>query len=260
MKRFYLPLVPILILLAFISLGHIVRSTGSPGGKTGSPGDNQTTCTQCHGGGKATDVTGWISTDIPVEGYRPGVQYTISVRGERAAASLFGFELTAEKASKAKTGGFSTGNSNQLQLLSNGTAVTHTNQGITGSGGTKNWSVKWTAPAKGTGDVTFYAAVNTANGDGGTGGDVIFATNLRVKEQDLSGIDDPVTIPEIRVFPNPADRTVKFETHGITSDYFDIQIFSINGQAVFTQTYRNEATMNTIEVPVQHLANGLEER
>jgi len=257
MKRHYLILIPGILVVAFLSLSHVLRSSGSPGGKTGSPGDNLATCTQCHGGGKATDVAGWISTDIPVVGYRPGKQYTVTVRGERASAIMIGFELTAETASRAKTGGFSTGGSNQMQLLSNGNALTHTSQGTSATGGVKTWNAKWTAPVKGTGDVTFYAAVNAANGDGGTGGDVIYSTNLKVKEQDLSGTDPLEYQPAIKLYPNPAVNTVNLEISGMDAEEYDFQIYTINGRAVLSKTISGSGQGNNpIEISVDKLANG----
>ena len=38
-------------------------SGGSPGGKTGSPGDGGANCTQCHAG-TPQPATGWINTNI----------------------------------------------------------------------------------------------------------------------------------------------------------------------------------------------------
>ncbi len=256
MKQYKVFAIPFLVIIGFLSLSHIVRSTGSPGGKTGSPGDGLATCTQCHGGGKATDVSGWISTDIPAQGYVPGTQYSITVRGERSAAALYGFELTAEKANRAKTGGFATGGSGQLQLLSGSNAITQTNQGLSPSGGSKSWTAKWTAPSKGTGDVTFYAAVNTANGDGGTGGDVIYATNLKVQEQDLSSADPSGLITQIKVYPNPAADWINIETTGLDSEHYDVDISAINGQQVFSRKLRPEPGTSTIKLSVAALSPG----
>jgi hypothetical protein len=256
MKHIKVIALPLLVIIAFLSLSHIVRSTGSPGGRTGSPGDGLGTCTSCHGGGKATEVTGWITTDIPVNGYRPGTEYTITVRGERTGAALYGFELTAEKSNRTKTGGFSTGGSGQLQLLSGTNAITQTNQGLNPTGGSKSWTTKWTAPATGSGDITFYAAVNTANGDGGTGGDVIYSTNTKVKEQDLSGTNPLEIIAQMKIYPNPAVDVVTIETTGMDSEYFDIEILAINGQKVYARKLRPEAGTDKISLSVASLSPG----
>ena len=50
-------------------------STGSPGGKTGSPTDG-VNCTQCHYAGSGSGAT--ITSNIPSTGYVPGTTYTIT--------------------------------------------------------------------------------------------------------------------------------------------------------------------------------------
>ena len=256
MKSLKVFLLPAIGILAFVTMSHIVRSTGSPGGKSGSPGDQGKTCTDCHGGGKATDKIGWITTDIPEAGYRPGSEYSITVRGEHASASLFGFELTAEKAGNAKTGGFDKAGNNQLQLLAAGNAVTHTSSGTTPAGGAKAWTVKWKAPAPGTGNVTFYAAVNAANGDFGTDGDAIFSSKLAIAEQDLSAIGQTENPARVTFFPNPATDAVTLATEGLESATYTLAIYSLTGQQVITRPVELSTGTDRIPLNVSELPNG----
>lgn len=67
---------------AFIAL--FASSNGSPGGRSGSPGDNNQTCTACHSG-TAVNQTGWISTNIPASGYVAGQTYQLTLNGTRLA-------------------------------------------------------------------------------------------------------------------------------------------------------------------------------
>ena len=80
--------------------------TGSPGGKTGSIGDNNNTCTGCHYAGISTNAT--ISTNIPSNGYIPGQTYTITTTVQQTGITKFGFEVTAEidDGTGTKTGSF----------------------------------------------------------------------------------------------------------------------------------------------------------
>lgn len=158
----------------------IASSSGSPGGSTGSPGDGNQTCTACHSG-TALNQTGWISTNIPAEGYTPGVTYQVTLNSSHAGAARFGFELTAETSAGQKIGTFSITESNRTKLVNQSKAVTHTFNGTTPSGGGASWTMNWTAPAMSAGNITFYAAVNAANGNGGTGGDVIYRTSMSVQ-------------------------------------------------------------------------------
>jgi len=174
-KLLYVLIVPgILVLYSY--------HTGSPGGKTGSPGDNGVTCTQCHNSFSAQEQPGWITSTIPADGYTPGETYTITATGTYAGVVRFGFELTAEDDAGNKTGTFIITDAVRTQMSPTNASVTHTANGITPSGDSNTWSMDWTAPDAGEGTVTFYAAFNAANGNGNTGGDHIFTSSLSVNE------------------------------------------------------------------------------
>ena len=177
MKRFY-KLFPLAILPIIIIL--LAYSTGSPGGRTGSPGDGFANCTQCHAG-TAQTIPNWISTNIPASGYVPGQNYIITAAGFHLGVSKFGFELTAETGSNVKAGTFSIINANETQLANNNYSVTHKSGGTTPIGNSKIWTMNWTAPATSAGPVTFYGAFNAANGNGSTGGDVIYLSSHTVQ-------------------------------------------------------------------------------
>lgn len=128
-------------------------STGSPGGKTGSPSDN-TDCTQCHTVLSTTSALTSITSNIPSSGYVPGNTYTITAN-INALSTLNGFEITCEENNtNLKTGTFFITNPNETKLVNNGTAVTHT----AGGNNLHTWSFDWEAPVVGTGDVNFYGA------------------------------------------------------------------------------------------------------
>jgi len=181
---FSIPLLGVVLLL-------MAYSSGSPGGKSGSPGDGGSTCVQCHTG-TPNPVADWITTNIPFTGYVPGNTYTITLTGTHAGVVKFGFEVTAEDGSNSKVGTFILTDPVQTKFTNANNAVTHTSSGNTPSGNMKIWTVDWTAPAAGTGEVGFYAAFNAANGNGGTSGDVIYKTNLFISEMvvnpEISGI------------------------------------------------------------------------
>jgi hypothetical protein len=198
MKNFY-ALLSILAVPATLLL--VSYHTGSPGGRTGSPGDGGTTCTSCHTG-TATTVSGWITTNIPSQGYTPGQTYLVTATGTHTGVVYFGFELTAENSGGANVGTFSLTEPGRTKLVSGNTSVTHTDGGINPIGNTNTWTMNWTAPVSGTGQVGFYAAFNAANGNGNTSGDVIYKTSLMVNE----------FIPPalVSIVPNNADQGESF--------------------------------------------------
>ena len=131
----------------------ISLSTGSPGGKTGSPMDN-TDCTSCHTVTSTTSMLTSINSNIPSSGYVPGNTYTITA-SINPTSTLSGFEVTCEEnTTNTKTGVLFITNPNETQLVNSGSSVTHT----VGGNSMNTWSFNWAAPAAGTGGITFYGA------------------------------------------------------------------------------------------------------
>jgi hypothetical protein len=123
--------------------------SGAPAGYTGSPGDGHN-CTSCHGGSQST-VSGWITSDIPADGYTPGTNYTITVTVSGSGQK--GFEVSPQDGTGTLLGTLTAGTGNHL--TGSGKYVTHSAKS---SANPKTWSFTWTAPAAGTGLVTFYGA------------------------------------------------------------------------------------------------------
>jgi len=178
MKRFY-KVLSVLAIPAFLLLYSYTG--GSPGGKSGSPGDGGATCTQCHSG-SAQAQGGLISTTIPFTGYEAGQTYTVTVTANMSGISKYGFELTAESAGGIKQGTFVVTDPARTKKVNGGTAVTHTSGGTVASGNAISWSVDWTAPAAGAGQITFYTALNATNSNGSTSGDQIYTGSRAVSE------------------------------------------------------------------------------
>ena len=153
-KSAFLLFIPV-IFSAIIVLGFNFRSmaypSGSPAGYTGSPGDIHH-CVSCHNGSAAT-VSGWITSNIPSQGYTPGIVYTITVTVSGSGKK--GFEVSPQDPSGLQLGILTAGTGNHL--VSGGTKyVTQNSSGSSSS--TVTWSFTWTAPVAGTGTVTFYGA------------------------------------------------------------------------------------------------------
>jgi hypothetical protein len=228
MKKSYPFLILFMAPLMYVLLtSELLSSGGSPGGKTGSPGDAGATCTQCHGG-TATTQTGWITSSIPGSGYVPGQTYTITVTGNHPGVVKFGFEATAENTTGQKVGTFIITNAAQTSLINNNAAVTHTSGGTAPSAGSKSWSFDWTAPASGSGSVTFYAAFNAANGNFSTSGDVIYRSQLTVFQSTV-GISE-MQAAAVSVFPNPAYDHVTIA--GLDDPGARAQVYTRDGRCV----------------------------
>ena len=238
----------VIILIGLASA--LTNAGGSPGGKTGSPGDGNN-CTQCHGG-TAQIATAWVIPDMPFDGYVPGETYTITATGTHAGVVRFGFELTAENSNHAKVGTFTITNTAETKLVNSGKAVSHTGNGFTPSGNSKSWSCNWTAPAAGAGDVIFYGAFNAANGDMSTSGDVIYLSNYTVNEK-IVGIQEASNLEDqISLFPTMAENTINLTWDNQTVK--QIIIYNINGKQLINKIVNSSD--KSIKIDVSSLSAG----
>lgn len=226
----------LLVIFSIIGLGSwVLYPSGSPGGRTGSPGDSGNNCTACHSG-TPQQATDWISTNIPPEGYTPGQTYTITASGDHFGVAKFGFETTAEDASGVKQGTIIITDATQTKLVNANKAITHTIDGTTPFGDTKTWNFDWTAPQAGTGDITFYGAFNAANGNGSTSGDVIYLTSTTVTENAGVGLAESfATEIGLRAFPNPARDYVMLSWENGQYRLKEIRVLSSSGKILEEQ-------------------------
>jgi hypothetical protein len=238
----FLPVMAMLLLALLMG-----NRNGSVGRYSGSPGDNGSSCLSCHSG-SGNNASGWITTNIPESGYHPGEVYTITLNATDANAVRFGFELTAEDGFNTKIPNFTITNTTETKLTNGGNAVTHTNAGTDPAGNTKTWSFNWVAPELGTGTVTFYAAVNAANGNGFSSGDVIYKTNTAITESS-TGLEE---ISGLFIFyPNPTTGLIYFEGKSLSGER-ELVVLNNQGQEV----ERLIVMDGTRWVDFSHLARG----
>jgi len=233
----------------------VLYPDGSPGGKTGSPGDGGANCTECHLG-TAQQASNWITSDIPVSGYVPGQTYTISASANHAGAGKFGFEVTAEDLTNAKKGTFVITDEAQTRQANANTSVTHTLTGTTPSGDSKSWSFNWTAPASGTGSIKFYGAFNAANGDNTNSGDQIYLSSLTVNEGSTGITENLAGMVDVKVYPNPFTDFLEISSGKLEVPAGSIRISSQDGREVYSKTITDNA-QNKIRVDAGSFAKGI---
>ncbi|MAZ93317.1 MAG: hypothetical protein CMF58_02780 [Lentimicrobiaceae bacterium] len=222
-------------------------SDGSPGGKTGSMGDNGATCTGCHTG-SAQAQGNWIETNIPDAGFIAGETYTITAKGTHEGVVKFGFELTAEDAFGNKKGTFTITESTRTKLCNANKAVTHTANGNVPTGNANSWSMDWTAPDPAPDLIKFYAAFNAGNGDGTTSNDVVFQTELTVP-QFFTNIADNYLEENTSFYPNPTTGPVTIEAPMGSN----LQIIDMNGRVILNSTISKSKT----NINLNHLDRGI---
>ena len=270
MKKIY-SILSVLALPAFLLLYSYTG--GSPGGKTGSPGDNGATCTQCHTG-SAQAQSGLITTNVPFNGYVAGETYSIVVSGNFSGISKYGYELTAEDASGNKKGTFIITDPARTKTANGGKAVTHTSGGTVANGNQISWSVDWTAPASGTGAITFYTALNATNSNGSTSGDQVYTSTRSVSEHvvnpQIVGVEPSVVAQDYvgsviitgsETSWNDGVEVVTFVMHDDNNVMFDAESFTVNSDteidAVLPSLLNQQVGVYDVYVDDLMLENGL---
>ncbi len=166
-------------------------STGPVIRRTGAAIDGGLDCTACHRtfAPANSDARGFAR--ISAVDYTPGKKQTIRVQVYHPDAKRWGFELTARltKDENLKGGIFTPNTLVQVKCDPGGNAPCGTDREFvehlepatrSGSDGLATFSVEWTAPDAGSGDVVFYAAGNAADGNGASSNDRIYTTSLKI--------------------------------------------------------------------------------
>ncbi len=177
---------------------------GAPAFRTGAPSESTCATSSCHSGTLNSGPGNCsIVSDIPPTGYVPGQVYSITATITETGKIRFGFELLAaySPVSGSQSGFPAVANAVETKLVSGSgrTYVTHKSAGTSGSG-TRTWTVNWTAPNPGSGDVTFYACFNAANNDGGRFGDKIYSCSLNVSQL-VVDVKELYTFLESTIYP-----------------------------------------------------------
>jgi hypothetical protein len=210
----FIPIASFLLLIYGFG-GNVKWPGGSPGGYTGSPGDGKD-CTNCHGG-NASQVVGWINSDIPPEGYIPGETYTISLSVPGTGDK--GFEVSPQDLQGNLIGSLIDGPG--IHLVAGNTAVT---QDDATSANPAQWQFDWIAPEAGTGDVTFYGAF-TVNKPVTRLSTFIIQENAGVKITEHAE-------QLVNIFPNPTSENIHIKYRTGKAGALAIDLISMNGTMI----------------------------
>ena len=241
-------LITVLVISGTVAVLAEIQKEDGRAGATGSPGETTCNTSQCHVGNPVNAAGGSITIDVPSMPnweYIPGQTYPVSVTVSRQNVSLFGFGFEALRSTGANGGTLAVMNSDtQLKsaVVSGNirTNVVHTLNGGASSG-LHTFTFNWTAPASGTGNITFYAAGNAANNNGSASGDFIYTTNQVVTPSTVGLSENPGYFENFSISPNPCtDKTiVQFVSDESTE--LEIRLVTISGKLVST-LYSGRAT------------------
>lgn len=247
MKRTLFVILPALTLLFLLTVSFSGDDLtdyqgGSPAGYTGSPGDGHD-CVACHGG-SASNVSGWITSDIPPEGYTPGTTYnvTVSVTG----TGKKGFEVSPQNQAGTQLGTLIAGTGSKL--VAGTKYVTQVSSPTTNPA---TWTFGWTAPVAGTGTVTIYGAFTVSKS-------VTKLSTLEVSEYNPStSAIFPVSETTCFLSPNPASGYVNIQIMETDHEPIQIDILNTRGEIVQAEHIKMVAAKQTERIDISGLPSGL---
>jgi hypothetical protein len=227
MRRIYVLLgivamVPMFLMLTAYN-GEVSRANDGNWENSGSPGDGAD-CSACHSGNLSTDNS-WISTNIPIGGYVAGQTYTIAITSTGGGStSRKGFSATCENSANDYVGTFVITDATNTVFFQEHVSHTATGNGLT------SWSFDWTAPATGSGEVTFYSSTVFD----GYGGGIVNSSESFVEA--TTGIPSLVFENELSVYPNPAIDQLNMKISSMKNELVQISIYSITGQHILNKS------------------------
>jgi hypothetical protein len=236
-KKITLALVAI---IAVVAMSFDILSSNGKAGYTNSPGENNCTySTSCHNTYAVNTGSGSVAiTAAPslATGYIPGTVYTMTVTVANSVAPnnvLFGVDCEALLASGANGGTLAITDAVLTQMkTSSGTGPTRNNvvhkPGSNVGPNSQAFSFHWTAPATGSGVVTFYASGVASSGDGSApANDYTYTTSKAVSENTSGIAENMVSNFNFSIFPNPSSDNLNVkltlnETSSVTMNLIDI--------------------------------------
>lgn len=211
---------------------HLLNQAGSPGGKTGAPGD--VTCTQCHAGTVQSGsgfntVTLWDGGN-PVTQYEPNTTYQVQVTMATNNAKN-GFEIVALNPNNTMAGTIAITDATNTKTITAGgkTRVTHKLAGTT----LNTWSFNWTAPATNVGTVTFYLATNQTNSSSSDDGDVIRTSQHPFGSQ-ASVLENTEKV-QATIGYQSSTNSLNIRLNSKVDGSVFVNVVDLNGKSVFTE-------------------------
>lgn len=275
----------VLLITAASAIGWLTLSSYKDGpgvhglNRTGGPGSGGLTCSEagCHGPASPSTKLNWVemknkSTGEVVGKYVPGQTYEVSFScmliPPPTTNYKIGFQIMALKASDNTSAGILAPNTtNPGNPINPGTAhvapvggrsILEHSTPIDILNNAMSITFDWTAPAAGTGDVTFYAIVNAVNGNDLADNDDMPSSPLSVTipEQGLSVAELDANI-RLNAYPNPSMSNMTLSFEDATPGQYDINVMDLNGRAIYNQSVQISSSSARQVIPASQWASGM---
>ncbi|MCB0697483.1 MAG: T9SS type A sorting domain-containing protein [Chitinophagaceae bacterium] len=247
------------LLLTFTAGFLFVTLSSNDNGASGTPNGIQTAKTGCggagcHGGAAATGTISVNlvekSTSMPVTNgeYKPGSTYIVTLASTATGATKYGFIAMFSTPSNTQAGTLANATSAKTKITAKSSfLVAEHSSPMSPVAGFFGAVFEWTAPAKGTGDVTVNVAVNNCNGNGSAdAGDTYNLGTATFKEGAPASVYDINGGITVSAYPNPAANTLNVAISNTSANSYQYAIYNINGAvSAKGQLYNN---INSIDI------------
>jgi hypothetical protein len=194
--------------------------SGAPSGYTNSPADgHDCSVSGCHAT-TSTAVTNYITTNVPAQGYTPGVTYQVTVTVPGASGMAKGFEVSPQNSTGTILGTLVAGTGSKLTTGNTG-YITHSGAMMTSPA---TWVFNWTAPANGTGTVTFYGAFVSSFS-------TVSHSSLTIGENNV-GINDLKSETKFSAYPNPVQNRLTVSYTLTRQEQVTVSLLDVTGKLI----------------------------
>ncbi len=266
----------IVLFTIIAGLAYITLSSSHSGGGAGSGYDctgaetglsNGAGCS-CHGSSATTGISVALELDsmgIATTHYKRGMTYKVKITGTNNTTTnlpKFGFQIasivgTSTLVTPVNAGTWSTTLPTGTRytpatatyfvtnMVEQSMALTATT-GTGGIGTTYIDSFSWTAPAAGTGSISFWGVVNAVNGTGSTGGDSWNTTHINIDEWSSVGVKNVENNINVNVYPNPVINVLNINMQDAIPGNYSVDVYDMNGRLIATDIMENNSA-NTLK-------------
>lgn len=192
------------------------------GNYSGSPG-RQICASSCHGStGGTIVVTGFPSS------YQPGQTYRIVVR-RNGGSLIVNYNATTRVGTSATVAG-------TFATVTNSVLYTGADGGVYANPRAIDSSVfNWTAPARGTGTVSFYCAGfqgTTSSANGQSTRIILTSSEITTSVETISSLPHEISLGQN--YPNPFNPSTSFAFRVARTEFVALKVFDISGKEVAT--------------------------
>lgn len=256
MKIFYTTALLLLISLFFFPTESRTFSQQPPIKATGAPGEADCGTEQCHNTPalKPPSEVSVVYNNNNLVYNGEIIEITISMNFPNK--NKFGFEMTAlSELGEGTPGAFITNNPlDQTTLTASVDGATREYICHFMADNTDTWTFQWESPSNNVGDITFYYAVNAADGNGNAMGDDVYKDSFIVTRGTV-GIDEINLSNLLSINQKPQTNQYQLLYNNLKMGTYHIFAYDLLGKKLISKQIELTAENGSVELQLQDLGN-----